>query len=430
MKKEIRQLVKIERLLEVLRPVVESSAPFGEGSAIITHWASNPKTHTPLMNEMLMGLVLETLSKNDIRPPVPKLNQQLIKQEVTETWIDWSEIPYTHPSDSSFTFIDLFAGIGGIRIAMQASGGRCVFSSEWDSSAQKTYFSNFGEVPYGDIRNIPKSEIPDHDVLCAGFPCQPFSLAGVSKKNSLGRKHGFEDLTQGTLFFEIKEILREKKPKAFLLENVKNLVSHDNGKTFSIIMQTLEEQLGYVVHWAIVDGANWVPQHRERIYIVGFDPAQINIRKEDILIPLHPENGYRKPKLADIIQPNVKGHTLGNGTWNALLRHRDRHSKKGNGFGFALINTPIADDEVTRTISARYHKDGAEILIEQPGDYPRRLTVHEAMQLQGFDPERFIFPVSRTQAYKQIGNSVVIPAISSTARNIADVLASQSMLEM
>ncbi len=430
MKKGVKQLVKIKRLMDILGPVVDSNAPIGEGSAIITHWAANPTERSPLMSEMFMNLILEFLSKNDIRLPIPKIiNNQGLKRNVPENWIDWSEISYPPPNDYFFTFIDLFAGIGGIRIAMQACGGKCVFSSELDGSAQKTYFENFGVIPYRDIRNIPKNEIPDHDVLCAGFPCQPFSLAGVSKRNSLGRKHGFEDLTQGTLFFEIKEILREKKPKAFLLENVKNLISHNKGKTFSIIMKTLEEQLGYVVNWSIVDGANWVPQHRERIYIVGFDPHQINIKKEDILIPLHPENGYQKPKLSDIIQSDVQGYTLSEGTWNALLRHRDRHNKKGNGFGFALIKTPIADDEVTRTISARYYKDGAEILIEQPGNYPRRLTVNEAMQLQGFDPERFKFPVSRNQAYKQIGNSVVIPAIRSTAQNIADVLASKAVLE-
>jgi len=331
-------------------------------------------------------------------------------------------LPYPPPKEWNFRFIDLFAGIGGFRIAFQNAGGKCVFSSEWDRYAQKTYAWNFGEVPYGDIRRIPKEEIPDHDVLCAGFPCQPFSLAGVSKKNSLGRKHGFEDETQGTLFFEIKEILRIKRPKAFMLENVKNLQSHDRGKTFEVIRHALEDQLGYVINWKIVDGAAWVPQHRERIFIVGYDPNQVNILKEQIRIPSEPEQPYRYPELRDIIQQDVEGFTLGPGTWNTLQRHKAHHESVGNGFGYGLHSLPIPPGAVTRTISARYHKDGAEILIEQPGKRPRKLTIREAMQLQGYDPEKFVFPVSNTQAYKQIGNSVVVPAITACAREIARVL--------
>jgi DNA (cytosine-5)-methyltransferase 1 len=300
-----------------------------------------------------------------------------------------------------------------------------VFSCEWDKYAKATYEANFGEIPYGDIRRIVKSEIPDHDVLCAGFPCQPFSLAGVSKKNSLGRKHGFEDETQGTLFFEIKEILRIKRPKAFMLENVKNLMSHDKGRTFEVIRHALEDQLGYVVDWKIVDGANWVPQHRERIFIVGYDPFQIDVAKEDIHIPERPVNGYPYPELKSIIGRKVEGHTLGPGTWDTLVRHKNNHARKGNGFGYGMLTFPIRKGEVTRTISARYHKDGAEILVEQKGTRPRRLTVQEAMQLQGYDPERFRFPVSNTQAYRQIGNSVVVPAIRECAAEIARMLESK-----
>lgn len=321
-----------------------------------------------------------------------------------------------------FQFIDLFAGIGGFRIAFQNAGGECVFTSEWDKYAQQTYETNFGEIPAGDIRQVDKAKIPHHDVLCAGFPCQPFSLAGVSKKNSMGRKHGFEDETQGTLFFEIKEILRLKRPRAFMLENVKNLLQHDKGKTFEVIRHNLEDILGYVVNWKIVDGANWVPQHRERIFIVGYDPAQVRITREEIIIPSGPDNNYIGKQLKDIVLPKVEGYTLGPGTWATLERHKAHHADAGNGFGYGLHNVPIKDNEVTRTISARYHKDGAEILIEQPGNRPRRLTVQEAMQLQGYDPERFIFPVSQTQAYKQIGNSVVVPAIQACAMEIAKVL--------
>ena len=305
-----------------------------------------------------------------------------------------------------FTFIDLFAGIGGFRQAFESVGGKCVFSSESDKFAKQTYQANYGEIPYGDIRKFPKKLIPNHDILCAGFPCQPFSIARISKK-----KLGFEDGTRGTLFFEIKEILRLKRPIAFILENVKNLLFHNKGETFEIIKYTLENLLGYVINWEIINSSKWVPQHRERIFIVGFDPNQINISQKHIIIPKKPSKKYIYPKLSGIIKKNVKGYTLGKGTWEALKRHKIYHTTKGNGFGYTLITFPIPDNAVTRTISARYYKDGAEILIEQKGRRPRRLSIQEAMQLQGYDPEKFIFPVSKTQAYKQIGNSITIPVV-------------------
>ncbi len=332
------------------------------------------------------------------------------------------DMPYPSPEQWDFTFIDLFAGIGGFRLAFQDAGGKCVFTSEWDKYAQQTYEANFGELPHGDIRKIDKAEIPDHDILCAGFPCQPFSLAGVSKKQSLGRKHGFEDETQGTLFWEIKEILKIKRPKAFMLENVKNLLSHDHGKTFEIICHDLEASLGYTINWKVVDGARWVPQHRERIFIVGYDPKQVQITKGEIFIPSAPPDDYRYPELKSIIKKRVQGYTLGPGTWKTLERHKANHAKKGNGFGYGIHKLPLKKGAVTRTISARYHKDGAEILIYQENDRPRRLTVEEAMQLQGYDPAKFLFPVSKTQAYKQIGNSVVVPAVSACAVEIARII--------
>jgi DNA (cytosine-5)-methyltransferase 1 len=302
-------------------------------------------------------------------------------------------------------------------------GGRCVFSSEWDRYAKETYKANFGEVPYGDIREIKKRSIPDHDILLAGFPCQPFSLAGISKKKSLGRKHGFEDETQGTLFFEIKEILRQKQPKAFMLENVKNLLSHDSKHTFEVIRHTLEDVLGYVVKWKIVDGANWVPQHRERIFIVGYHPDKINITRDKIVIPEKPRKKYKRSELKDIILRKVdEKYTLGPGTWSTLERHKKHHAAAGNGFGYGLHTLPIPNGSIARTISARYHKDGGEVLIGQKGGRPRRLTIEEATQLQGFDTERFRFPVSDTQAYKQLGNSVVVPAVIDTAREMAKIL--------
>ena len=328
------------------------------------------------------------------------------------------------PRNADFTFIDLFAGIGGFRLAFQKAGGRSVFCSEWDEYAQMTYKANYGEIPVGDIRAVDVSDIPVHDVLCAGFPCQPFSLAGVSKKNAMGRATGFDDLTQGTLFFEIRRILQAKRPPAFFLENVKNLASHDHGRTFRVIREVLEEELGYVVRAEVVDGKAWVPQHRERIFIVGFDPRQVEITSDEINIPHSPLPGerFRKKSLRDIILQKVDGHTLGPGTWATLERHKAHHETIGNGFGYGLITWPIGKDEVTRTISARYYKDGAEILVEQPGNRPRRLTVGEAMQLQGYDPKHFVFPVTDCQAYKQIGNSVVWPAVCSCALEIARVL--------
>lgn len=396
-----------------------------EVGAVGTHFLQNPWLDIPLLSKASR---ISMLAKFGIKKPKAKPRKiQLACKEEAQPYqpnlmIDWSDVPYPPPASWDFTFIDLFAGIGGFRLAFQAVGGKCVFTSEWDKFAKQTYEANFGEVPFGDIRKIDKATIPDHDILCAGFPCQPFSLAGVSKKNSMGRKHGFEDETQGTLFFEIKEILRVKRPKAFFLENVKNLLSHDKGRTFEVIRHALIDQLGYSVHWKVVDGSKWVPQHRERIFIIGFDPKQINALPEEFCIPSKPCGNYKYPELASIIGKTVTGHTLGPGTWETLERHKAHHAQQGNGFGYGIHSLPIKKGEVTRTISARYHKDGAEILVEQKGDRPRRLTVKEAMQLQGYDPANFKFQVSSTQAYKQIGNSVVVPAIREAAKEIAKVL--------
>lgn len=395
-----------------------------EIQAVATHFLQNIETTPPLLSTVTRKKLLKSLF------PAVRSKKRIIKDAFAENAepyqlqfkLDFSDIPYPPLEKPDFTFIDLFAGIGGFRIAFQAAGGKCVFTSEWDKFAKQTYEANFGEVPYGDIRKIDKATIPDHDVLCAGFPCQPFSLAGVSKKNSMGRKHGFEDETQGTLFFEIKEILRVKRPKAFFLENVKNLLSHDKGITFDVIRHALVDQLGYNVQWKVVDGSKWVPQHRERIFIIGFDPRQITVPPEEFFIPEKPEKGYVYPELARIIEKKVTGCTLGPGTWSTLERHKAHHAEQGNGFGYGLHKMPIKEGAVTRTISARYHKDGAEVLIEQKGDRPRRLTVKEAMQLQGYDPERFKFTVSNTQIYKQIGNSVVVPAIQASAFFVANIL--------
>ncbi len=309
--------------------------------------------------------------------------------------------------DRQFTFIDLFAGIGGMRIAFERSGGHCVYSSEWNKYSQQTYFVNFGEQPEGDITQVSASSIPDHDILIAGFPCQPFSIAGVSKKNSLGRATGFEDKTQGTLFFDVCRILKEKRPKAFMLENVKNLCSHDKGRTFKVILESLEE-LNYSVFYAVLDGQNYVPQHRERILIVGFDREKYgnNVNFDFNLTPKFP-----KPVMSDILDENVDDkYTLSDKLWTYLQNYAAKHKEAGNGFGYGIA--PL--NGVSRTISARYYKDGSEILIEQKGKNPRRLTPRECARLQGF-PDEFKIPVSDTQAYRQFGNSVVVPLMEDVA---------------
>ncbi len=400
-----------------------SDCQLNELEAIVSHWCQAANgSNVPFLNAAMENEFFAII--NGKRQP--DTDAYCVKEDLDPYQLKldfmFQDIPYPPPAEWDFTFIDLFAGIGGFRLAFQASGGKCVFSSEWDKYAKQTYDANFGEVPFGDIRKINKNEIPDHDVLCAGFPCQPFSLAGVSKKQSLGRKHGFEDETQGTLFFEIKEIIRLKRPKAFMLENVKNLLSHDKGRTFEVIRHALEDSLGYVINWKIVDGGKWVPQHRERIFIVGYDPKQINIAKDEINIPEKPSADYKYPELKSIIKKRVEDHTLGPGTWATLERHKAHHAQKGNGFGYGIHKLPLKKGTVTRTISARYHKDGAEILVHQDNDRPRRLTVDEAMQLQGYDPAKFVFPVSKTQAYKQIGNSVVVPAVSQCAAEIAKIV--------
>ncbi len=308
------------------------------------------------------------------------------------------------------TFVDLFAGIGGMRIAFERAGAHCVFSSEWNRFAAETYETNFGEAPEGDICKIPAEDIPDHDILVGGFPCQPFSISGVSKKGSLGLPHGFRDKTQGTLFFEIARIIREKRPRAFLLENVKNLVHHDCGRTFRVILETLENDLGYFVPTPqVLDARSVVPQHRERIYVVGFRES-VDFR--------FPELPDLQPRLADVLEANApEKYGLSIRLWTYLQQYAEKHRQAGNGFGFGL-----ADPEgITRTLSARYYKDGSEILIKRGRKTPRRLTPRECARLMGF-PEDFKIPVSDTQAYKQFGNSVVVPVVERLAESIVKAL--------
>lgn len=317
---------------------------------------------------------------------------------------------------ASFTFIDLFAGIGGLRLGFESVGGECVFTSEWDKYAQQTYRANFpgdGHEIAGDIRAIRTGDVPDHDVLLAGFPCQPFSIAGVSKKNALKRPHGFACDTQGTLFFEVQRIIKDKRPKAFLLENVKNLVNHDKGNTYRTIMNVLKNELGYFVSDRIINARSWVPQHRERIFIAGFR-RDCGFSMANLEIP-DPAKG---PKLGVILDiPVPEKYTLTSHLWNYLQRYAEKHQAKGNGFGFGLVGP----DDIARTLSARYFKDGSEILVRQRANNPRRLTPRECARLMGFDgpgKTEFKIPVSDTQAYKQFGNSVCVPAVATVARHM------------
>lgn len=306
-----------------------------------------------------------------------------------------------------FTFIDLFAGIGGFRRAFESAGGRCVFSSEWDEYAAKTYEANFGYRPAGDITQIRADEIPAHTILTAGMPCQPFSIAGVSKHNALGREHGFRHRTQGTLFFDVVRIIARKRPRAFIIENVKNLRHHDKGRTFAVIMETLCEDLGYHVPTPqIIDARLLVPQHRERIYIVGFRD------RADALRFRFPDIADNEPKLRGILESQVDPkYTLSDKLWKYLRDYAEKHQAKGNGFGYGL-----ADFEgITRTLSARYYKDGSEILIPQSTGNPRRLTPRECARLMGF-PEDHKIVCSDTRAYKQFGNAVVVPVVEAIAQ--------------
>lgn len=345
---------------------------------------------------------------------------------------------------ASFRFVDLFAGIGGIRIGFEKAGGECVFTSEWDEYAKRTYNSNFPseEEIAGDITAIDAQSVPDHDVLLAGFPCQPFSIAGVSKKNSLKLPHGFADKTQGTLFFDVVRIIAAKRPKLIVLENVKNLRSHDKGNTYTTIVRTLREDLGYTIDDRVFDGQHWVPQHRERIVIVGFrDPVLFSL--DGLSLPekgavklgavLHRTDGnepyleHDGDKYFDHARQQVnEKYTLSDHLWKYLQDYADKHRSLGNGFGFGLVD----EDSVTRTLSARYYKDGSEILVYQgKSKNPRRLTPRETARLMGF-PDDFIIPVSDTRAYKQFGNSVVVPLFEHLAQYLRNFVVYQEQPDL
>ena len=391
------------------------------------------KHHTQAVIAKHLGVGIRTISRWEARQTHPPAYLAHALQQL---------LPLGEESpEGAFNFIDLFAGIGGLRKAFEQIGGRCVFTSEWDTYAQKTYAENFrdGHPIAGDITQVQAGNIPDHDVLLAGFPCQPFSIAGVSKKNALGKAHGFACETQGTLFFDVARIIETKRPRAFLLENVKNLISHDKGRTFDVIRRTLTKDLGYHIHYRVIDGAHFVPQHRERILIVGFcEPVAFDfdalplppkgVRKlKDIL---HRTDGsepvlpWDEGRFFDHKKKRVQGkYTLSDHLWLYLQNYAAKHRAKGNGFGFGLVKP----GDVTRTLSARYYKDGSEILVYQgTRKNPRRLTPRECARLMGY-PDTFRIPVSDTRAYKQFGNSVVVDVMAHVAKLMQPMLEADTL---
>ena len=401
--------------------VLNDSATVEDVLAIFTHKVRELSSTKKVKGSPLdLASSVEAYILSAYKKIVPSKDVFAAKESALELDLfrDLMGVPFPAPKKPKFTFIDLFAGMGGFRLAMQAQGGTCVFSSEWNPFSQKTYFANFGEMPFGDItKETTKSFIPKHfDVLCAGFPCQPFSIAGVSKKNSLGRETGFKDKTQGTLFFDVADIISRHRPKAFFLENVKNLTSHDKGNTFRIIKETLEE-LRYSVHPLVMDGQTYVPQHRERIMIVGFDKDIYNGQE----VFTFPEQHKATKAVKDILDPNVdvNKYTLSDKLWMYLQNYAEKHRAKGNGFGYGLVDL----NGITRTLSARYYKDGSEILIPQgEGINPRRLSPRECARLMGYPDSYILSAVSDVQAYRQCGNSVIVPLITAVSEQIIRTL--------
>ena len=389
-----------------------------ELAAVATHWLLSGGEKVDFFGAEFRHVWNEFVGEYGI-----KNYQSLVSegnQLVLPFGITLGEIPFPPPARARFTFIDLFAGIGGFRIALQKNGGRCVFSSEWDKAAQETYFNNFGEYPFGDIRQFTSDGItdkdiskfiPDHDILAAGFPCQPFSHAGVSARKSLGRKHGFECVTQGTLFFDLVRIAKAKRPKALFLENVRSLKTHDEGRTFAEIKRTIEEDLGYSFHYTIVDASSTVPQKRKRCFMVCFRDTKTPFEFPDFSgepIPL--KTILEKKKISDWF-------TLSDRMWQGHINRTKRNLARGVGFTAyeADINKPA------NTLVSRYWKDGKECLIPQNDQNPRLLTPRECARLQGY-PENFRLPVSPNAAYRQFGNSVVVPVVEKIGRSILDAL--------
>ena len=393
--------------------------------AVLSHFLHNHrKKLTKKEQSEIINAVRDFLSRKEMRQKIDisDWSDEQVLQAAEDPaqyglFDQFFDVPFPAPQKPKFTFIDLFSGMGGFRLAMQAQGGKCVFSSEWNPYSQQTYLANFGEMPFGDItKESTKKYIPSKfDVLCAGFPCQPFSIAGISKKKSLGRETGFKDKTQGTLFFDVADIISRHRPKAFYLENVKNLTSHDKGNTFRIIRETLEE-LNYSLHYQVMDGQTYVPQHRERIMIVGFDKERYHGEEKFEFPEQH--NATRSVK--EILDPNIDPkYTLSDKLWLYLQNYAEKHRSKGNGFGYGLVDL----NGITRTLSARYYKDGSEILIPQAeGQNPRKLSPRECARLMGYPDQYRIDCVSDVQAYRQCGNSVIVPLITAVSEQIIKTL--------
>lgn len=400
----------LEKVEEVLLPLAEKCTPEGsEPKAVIHQWLhafSNQSGFFALPEdtgeEMLSDALKSVgLSKNEL------------KQAISESAV------FPVEKKTSFNFIDLFAGIGGFRLSLQSFGGNCVFSSEWDKSAQKTYLKNYGEMPFGDITSLTNSSvpdhelarmIPDHDVIAAGFPCQPFSHAGVSARTAVGIEHGFKCETQGTLFFDVLRIAQVKKPKVLFLENVRNLERHDKGRTFDVIRRSIDE-LGYDFQYKIIDSSTMVPQRRVRCYMVCFrKDLNVNFQFPDF-------SGDPLP-LKSILEDNVsEKYTISEKLWQGHINRTKRNLERGTGFTAHTANL----DKPSNTIVARYGKDGKECLIPQLGKTPRLLTPRECARLQGY-PDNFWIPDVRTPAYKQFGNSVAVPVVKKIAKEITKVM--------
>ncbi len=377
--------------------------------AIASHWLQSPMDAPVLLDESFSKKWIALLrSQCLLRQQNPASGPGRELKHPRPVHIDFSGLPFPPVSKPKFTFMDLFAGIGGFRIALQNSGGKCVFSSEWDRHAKETYFKNYGEVPFGDITQFSKTNnlletIPDHTILCGGFPCQPFSQAGL--------KLGFDD-ARGTLFFDILSVAKAKKPEVLFLENVKRLQTHDHGRTFKVIMNSLRE-IGYHPHAKVLRAYDFgVPQNRERIFIVAF--------REPLHFEFPTQSKTRIYKnFGEALEPKPDArYTITDRMWEGHQKRRAAHAEKGNGFGYSLFDE---NSEYVNTISARYWKDGSEILIKQKGGNPRTLTPRESVRIQGY-PEEFIPHQSRKCAYKQSGNSVAVPVIYATAQAIISAL--------
>ena len=371
--------------------------------AVLSHWVHLAGTHFARPYESAVARLLPPYLSGRIH------GGGIAESSPGQGWFrEFFDVPFPPPEEPRFTFIDLFAGIGGFRLAMQAVGGACVFSSEWNESAQRTYFANYGEMPFGDITKAETKAMvpPGFDILCAGFPCQPFSRAGVSARMALNRATGFEDKTQGTLFFDVLTLLKQHRPKIAFLENVRNLVAHDNGRTFQIIRASIEG-LGYSFYWKVIDASPLVPQKRVRCYMVCVrDGGEFSF--PDISGPPLP--------LRSVLEPDPDGtYTISDGLW---LGHQKRTQRNiGRGAGFTAYTADL--DKPAHTLVARYYKDGKECLIPQPGKNPRMLTRREAARLQGF-PETFLLPKSKTETYRQMGNSVAVPVLAKIAESIVE----------